>query len=196
MIKKLGTGKVTFISCLMTGLSLLGFSIAPSYAWLLVLAIPLGFGAGSVDTSTTAFWVAMYYGGITIGRFLSGFISFKFSNNQMISGGLVIVLFGTILLLLPIPNSLLIIPLMLIGFGLSPIFPAMIHETPVRFGKEFSQIIIGYQMGFAYVGIATLPPLLGLAAKNFSTDLIPYFWVVATLFMIVCYISLIKLLKK
>ena len=94
-----------------------------------------------------------------------------------------------------LPNKLTF-PLMLIGFGLSPIFPAMIHETPVRFGKEFSQIIIGYQMGFAYVGIATIPPLMGIVAKKFSTNLIPYFWLIATISMIIIYYSLIKLLKK
>ena len=50
IIARLGTGRVTFISCVFTGVALLGYSLAPSFAWLTVLTIPLGFGAGAVDT--------------------------------------------------------------------------------------------------------------------------------------------------
>ncbi len=60
VIKKLGTGKVTFISCLMTASSLLGFSFAPSLFWLILLAIPLGLGAGSVDSALNNY-VATHY---------------------------------------------------------------------------------------------------------------------------------------
>ncbi len=284
MIKKIGTGKIVFISCLMTGAGLLGISLIPSFYWILVLAIPLGLGAGTVDSAlnnyvathykahhmnwlhsfwgvgatlgpvimgqvlasglswrngyrivgtiqlslallllislplwgknekknniknevetndedvkifdkeafgikgvkfalltfalycsvelsvglwgssylvqaknmtvdTAAFYVAVYYGSITMGRFLSGFFSFKISNNNLIKYGSIIALTGAAIMVLPISSKLMIIPLLLIGLGLSPIFPAMIHETPVRFGKKKSQTIIGYQMALLY----------------------------------------------
>ena len=51
VLKKLGTGKVVFFSCLLTGTALLGYSIAPSFKWLLVLTIPLGIGAGANEIS-------------------------------------------------------------------------------------------------------------------------------------------------
>lgn len=57
---KLGTGKVVFISCVMTGLALLGYSISPSFGWLLLLTIPLGLGAGAVDTGLNNY-VAVHY---------------------------------------------------------------------------------------------------------------------------------------
>ncbi len=60
IIKKLGTGKVTFFSCLMTGLSILGISFVPSYLWLVVLSVTLGFGAGSVDTALNNY-VALHF---------------------------------------------------------------------------------------------------------------------------------------
>ncbi len=60
IIKRFGTGKVTLISCIMTGGALLGISYAPSYIWLFVLAIPLGFGAGSVDTALNNY-VALHF---------------------------------------------------------------------------------------------------------------------------------------
>lgn len=49
ILKRFGTGKVTFVSVLMTACALLGFSFSSSFMWLVVLAIPLGLGAGSVD---------------------------------------------------------------------------------------------------------------------------------------------------
>jgi MFS family permease len=60
VIKRLGTGKVTFISCLMTASALLGFSLAPSLFWLILLATPLGLGAGSVDAALNNY-VATHY---------------------------------------------------------------------------------------------------------------------------------------
>jgi fucose permease len=60
VIKRLGTGKVTFISCIMTAVSLLGFSYASSLFWLLFLAVPLGLGAGSVDAGLNNYVAAHY----------------------------------------------------------------------------------------------------------------------------------------
>lgn len=50
VISRLGTGYVTFISCIMTGSMLFCYSLVQSYGWLLLLTIPLGLGAGAVDT--------------------------------------------------------------------------------------------------------------------------------------------------
>ncbi len=60
VIQRLGTGKVVFISCLMTASSLLGFSFSPSLVWLIFLAVPLGLGAGSVDSALNNY-VATHY---------------------------------------------------------------------------------------------------------------------------------------
>jgi len=317
--KKLGTGKVVLFSCIMTGSALLGMSFVPSYFWLILLAIPLGFGAGSVDAAlnsyvahhfkahhmnwlhsfwgvgatigpliianvltnggvwrggyriisliqlslaalllislsiwskhhkkanldtethiaqhksksnisvfkikgvswalatflfycaiegsvglwgssflvntkglsieTAASWIAMYYGGITIGRFISGFISFKLSNTHMIRGGVIITFISAVLILLPLPKYMLFIAFMFIGLGLSPIFPAMIHETPKRFGKSRSQDIIGYQMAFAYMGSAILSPIFGVLAKNTTIRIFPFYIMCCVIIMLIC----------
>lgn len=49
LIRKFGTGKLTAISVATTALALLGFSLAKNYAFLLLMAVPLGLGAGAVD---------------------------------------------------------------------------------------------------------------------------------------------------
>ncbi|MGB2871142.1 MFS transporter, partial [Psychrobacillus psychrotolerans] len=60
ILKRYGTGKVTFVSVLMTAVALLGFHFAPSIVWLMVCAVPLGLGAGAVDTGLNDY-VAVNY---------------------------------------------------------------------------------------------------------------------------------------
>lgn len=60
LTKKLGTGKVTAFSVLMTAVALFGFSVSHSYVALCLWAIPYGLGAGSVDASLNNY-VALHY---------------------------------------------------------------------------------------------------------------------------------------
>ena len=60
VVQRIGTGAVVAGSCLLTALGLLGFSVAPSFGWLVALAIPLGVGAGAVDASLNHFVSAHY----------------------------------------------------------------------------------------------------------------------------------------
>lgn len=60
LTKKLGTGKVTAFSVLMTAAALFGFSVSHSYAALCLWAVPYGLGAGSVDASLNNY-VALHY---------------------------------------------------------------------------------------------------------------------------------------
>jgi fucose permease len=60
LTKKLGTGKVTATSVLMTAVALFGFSVSHSFGMLCLWAIPYGLGAGSVDASLNNY-VALHY---------------------------------------------------------------------------------------------------------------------------------------
>lgn len=60
VINRFGTGRVTAISTALTALALLGFALAPSYLWLCVFAVPLGLGAGAIDTALNNY-VALHY---------------------------------------------------------------------------------------------------------------------------------------
>ena len=51
LIRRFGTGRLTAISCALTATALLGMSLVPHYAFLLLLSIPLGLGAGAVDAA-------------------------------------------------------------------------------------------------------------------------------------------------
>ena len=107
-----------------------------------------------LSPDTAAMWVSLYYGGIMVGRVISGFVSMKCSDNTLIRGGIVVAFTGMIILLLPIGATSLA-GLLLIGVGFGPIFPSTLHAVPERFGKEYSADITGYHMGGAYaIGFA------------------------------------------
>ncbi len=51
LIRRFGTGRLTAFSGLMTAAALMGMSLAPSYVFMILLAVPLGLGAGAVDAA-------------------------------------------------------------------------------------------------------------------------------------------------
>ncbi len=124
-----------------------------------------------------ALWVSLFYAGITAGRFLSGLFAIKFKNRLLLKTGTIIILSGTALLLSSliqaVPEWTSLTGFILIGLGCAPIFPGMLHETPVRFGKTHAQSIMGIQMAVAYTSVTILPPLFGWAATLLSTALLP-----------------------
>lgn len=297
LIRRLGTGKLTLVSVLMTALALLGYSFSQNFLWLCLIAVPLGLGAGSVDAAlndfvarnfaarhmnwlhsfwgvgattgplimaftlnqtgrwqmgyrtvsivqftlvailaislplwhrfptptapqtttregkkhrirgltpnlvaffaycaveaSTGLWAASflvrqrglsqvlaaggasaYYLGITLGRFLNGFLSSHFDAKNLVQGGQAMILLGIVLLFLPFP-ILSLAGLMIIGLGCAPIYPTLLHETPRRFGAENSASLMGLQMAVAYCGLTLMPPLLGVTVDRFGLQLYP-----------------------
>lgn len=139
-----------------------------------------------LPAATAAQWVSLFYVGITVGRMLTGFITFKVNNRMLIRYGQWVALAGTVLLILPLPSIVSLVGLMVIGLGLAPIFPCMLHETPARFGKGHAPSIIGYQMAAAYTGTTLVPPFLGLLASNSTIGIFPMFIVLFAVAMILC----------
>jgi fucose permease len=125
--------------------------------------------------TTAATWASLYYGAITAGRFASGFFSIKLSGSRLIRLGCSVCLLGVFVLLLPLPAIFSLVGFILMGLGCAPFYPAMIHETPARFGAKSSQAAMGLQMASAYVGNTFLPPLAGELANRFSLSVLPWF---------------------
>ena len=129
-----------------------------------------------VDPEIAAGLAALVFIGLTVGRFLSGFVSDKLGTRTILRIGVVIMFLGIIALW--IPSSRLIdsqTGLVLIGFGAAPLFPSLIHATSENFGKENAQAIIGVQMASAYTGITLAPIFFGFLADNVSIALLPIF---------------------
>ena len=138
-----------------------------------------------IDAKRAASWASLFYVGITIGRFFCGFITMKLNDQKMIRLGQAVIAVGTILMLLPLGDSLLFIGLILIGLGCAPIYPSIIHETPANFGADLSQGIIGIQMAFAYVGTCLMPPVFGVLGQHISFGLYPVFLMAILILMVV-----------
>ena len=138
-----------------------------------------------IDAKRAASWASLFYIGITIGRFFCGFITMKLNDQKMIRLGQAVIAVGTILMLLPLGDSLLFIGLILIGLGCAPIYPSIIHETPANFGADLSQGIIGIQMAFAYVGTCLMPPVFGVLGQHISFGLYPVFLMAILILMVV-----------
>jgi fucose permease len=144
-------------------------------------------GARGVDAETAARFAALFYIGITAGRVLNGFVADRFGDRAMIRTGILTMLAGVILTVLPLQSDLpALAGLIIIGLGAAPVYPCIIHSTPVNFGEENSQSMVGIQMACAYTGSTLMPPLFGLIAQYIHIGLYPVFlgvFVVLTLFM-------------
>ena len=132
-----------------------------------------------------ASFASMFLIGLTIGRGLSGFITYKLNDTNMIRLGGGIMVLGVVMMVLPIGQIAAMAGLMLFGLGCAPIYPCIIHSTPEHFGAENSQAIIGVQMAAAYVGICVMPPLFGLIANHITVSLLPLYLALITILMIV-----------
>ena len=129
---------------------------------------------------------AVLYVGITLGRFISGFIADKVGDRGMIRLGTGVVAAALAVLALPGGGELgALLGLGLLGLGNAPVYPAIIHATPANFGAENSQGIIGMQMASAYVGSTLMPPLFGLIANRAGLFWMPLFLALLILLMIV-----------
>lgn len=136
-----------------------------------------------VAVTTAARFAALFYIGITVGRFLSGIIADQLGDRHMLGLGTGIMLVGVLLVLLPLPVMAALVGLVVFGVGCAPIYPTIIHETPASFGADHSQAVIGLQMASAYVGSTFAPPLFGLLAGAVSIGLYPVYILVFTVLM-------------
>lgn len=317
IIAKLGTAKITSISTSLTAIALLGFSYSQSYIWLCICAIPLGIGAGSIDTalnnyvalhynamqmsflhcfygigvtispylmslalsenmkwrngyrtifyiqviiamlsflslplwkkikspqqeevihvlslrqmlrrkkiwvscgvfigisaleSTCLIWgstylsdsiglsadmaaalITFYFAGMTLGRFLSGLLTMKFSDWKIIIMGQIAIFIAVIILLATNDKVSAVLGLFLVGLGNGPIFPNMTHLTPILYKKETSQSIIGIEMAFSNLSIMLTPVLFGFISDKSSPEIFPVFLTVMFILMATCTIVL------
>ena len=136
-----------------------------------------------ISPETAAKWISLFYLGITAGRFFSGFLTLRFSDDTMVRLGEGTAIVGIILLLLPLHNLFLCVGLILTGLGCAPIYPSLLHATPQRFGKSLSQSLMGTQMAISYLGSTTMPPVSGFLSEKISMGLYPVLLLVFALCM-------------
>ena len=145
-----------------------------------------------LDAQTAAHFGSLFFLGITIGRGINGFISFKLNDRQMIRLGFGLIAIGIITLLLPYGYLSALIGLIFVGMGCAPIYPCLLHSTPMFFGSDKSQAVIGVQMASAYVGSAFAPPVFGFIANHMHIGWYPVYLGFILLLMITMYKKLLR----
>lgn len=146
-------------------------------------------GAKGVTAQKAAAFASLFCIGITAGRFLSGLVTEKLGDYNLIRIGTGILLLGCIAMILPLKTDAAALGgLVVMGLGCAPVYPSIIHATPDNFGAQNSQAIIGIQMASAYVGSTFMPPVFGLIANHISVALMPFF----VLFFIVLMYIMVK----
>ena len=135
-----------------------------------------------VSEETAAGLATLFYTGITVGRGISGFVTYKLNDKNMIRLGQSIIAIGVLATILPFGKEIAMAGIVMVGLGCAPIYPCVIHSTPEHFGADKSQAIIGVQMACAYIGSCFMPPLFGVIANNISAGLFaPYLAVILVL---------------
>ena len=165
-----GALKIKGVPYLLTGF----FAYCAAEATTMLWASSYLEGTRGVSKDKAAALGALFFIGITVGRFLAGFITDKLGDNRSIRIGTAIALFGVICTAIPI-EIVTMMGFIIIGLGCAPVYPCIIHSTPANFGAENSQGIIGIQMASAYVGSTFMPPFFGLIANYVDLKLMPLY---------------------
>ena len=317
VLKRCSIGPVVMLSGFLTGLGLLGFALAPSFVWIMLLAVPLGLGAGSVDAGlnhfvaehyssrhmnwlhgcwgigatlgpfimgsalagadgwqagyrtigliqlvlallflfslrlwsrehavppkvanvaprstgksppvwapwlapalylvyatievgtglwtasilvdhrhmaglTAGFWVSSFFGAIMVGRFTVGLVAERWGNRNLVRAGLVIAVVGAALFSVGgLPDMVSLAGLVLLGLGCAPVYPSLMHETTRRFDADTARKVVGRQVGFAYMGGAVGPALLGMLGAYWGLGAImPVVLAALVLLLLLCW---------
>jgi len=139
----------------------------------------------NLHPSTSGFYVASYYGAIMSGRFLSGIISNRLGNRWMIRLGICLATIGGFTLFIFQEPIFVRVGLILIGLGLAPLYPSMMHETPRRFNSAQASFLISYQVGIAYVGGTLISTSLGYMFSSINIAILfPIILVLLTLMLV------------
>ena len=128
-----------------------------------------------LPAETAASMAGLFYLGMMLGRFANGFLAEKYTDALLIRIGIGVALTGTVILALPVPPMITAAGLLIVGLGCAPIYPCIIHSTPLRFGASRSGAIIGIEMAGAYAGSCVMPPVFGLLAEHISMGLFAWF---------------------
>lgn len=115
---------------------------------------------------------SLFYATIMLGRFLSGFIVNKLGNMRMIRLDMALALVGLICLMTIKNNIGELISVAMVGLGLASIFPCLMYETPIRFKKQVSDRLIGYQVGTACLGSSIISSGIGVLLSQFGLELL------------------------
>lgn len=119
---------------------------------------------------------ALIFGGLMLGRLISGFVSNKLGDRLLIRIGIAVEFIGIIMIFIPSVSYIIAaIGFVVIGTGMGPVYPAIQHMTPINFGRNYSAAAIGLQMASAYVGSTFMPMVFGILQQYIGIAITPLY---------------------
>ena len=119
---------------------------------------------------------SLIFGGLMLGRLISGFVSNRVGDRRLIRIGIGVELAGILLVMLPFRHYLAAaIGFAVIGTGMGPVYPAIQHMAPSNFGKRYSAAVIGLQMASAYLGSTFMPMVFGNLQQHIGIGIMPVY---------------------
>ncbi|HYG38221.1 MAG TPA: MFS transporter [Cytophagales bacterium] len=142
--------------------------------------------------ATAGIWTSAYWGSLTAGRIVFGFIMVKFSVHKVLTACLGGIVLGATLIAINIFELSTLAGIVIIGISVAPIFPSLIAMTPERVGQNHAANVVGYQISAAMLGGALLPGFAGLMTDYFSIEVINIIHVVEALVLLILYLIISK----
>ena len=115
-----------------------------------------------LSDETVAAFGSLIFGGLMLGRLISGLISNRLGDRLLIRLGIAVELLGILLVFLPAKSTAVpAVGFVVIGTGMGPVYPSIQHMVPTNFPARYSAAVIGLQMASAYIGSTFMPMVFG-----------------------------------
>ena len=119
---------------------------------------------------------SLIFGGLMLGRLISGFVSNRLGDRRLIRIGILVEVLGILLAMIPVESYIpAAIGFVVIGMGMGPVYPAIQHMAPTNFGEKYSASVIGLQMASAYVGSTLMPMVFGNLQQSIGIGIMPFY---------------------
>lgn len=156
------------------------------------LANTLLIEARGLPQEIASHWISAYWGSFTIGRILMGLLALRLGDETLLRICFVSSVIGATLLYLNPSDTLSLVGLLGIGFGLAAIFPILISQTTNRVGTQHAANAIGFQVGCAGLGGAVLSGVGGIFAEYVGAESISLFVFIGALLAYGIYLLMVR----
>lgn len=144
-----------------------------------------------IDPKVAANWITVYWGSLTFGRILTGFIVDRLGGRLLLRIATFLIMVGALMLWWNVTDVFSFVGLALMGLGIAPLAPTLVSATPERVGKRHTPNAIGFQFAAGAIGGALIPGLGAALGEHVGLQTIGTFLVIVALVTFVLHEALI-----
>lgn len=152
--------------------------------------------ARAMPMHTAGMWVSVYWGGLTVGRLVSGVLIGIIPLHLFLRGCIIGIACGAGLIWLNVSGLISALGLVLMGLSCAAIFPSLIATTPERLGDAHTSNAVGLQIAAAVLGQSGVPGLVGILAHTFGLEIVGPSLFITALLLLLVYEAMIFLGRK